>query len=112
MTVAKLKAQQTAGGRLAGKAAIVTGAARGIGRAVAVDWHDQIDVNLTDRCNAIRAIVPYVDRDGGGRIIVTASTEGRRGTKFGADRTSSRFEANTDVAPAKPKYAAPTRLKN
>ena len=56
------------------------------------DWHDQIDVNLTDRCNAIRAIVPYVVRDGGGRIIVTASTQGRRGTKFGADRTSSRLK--------------------
>jgi len=36
MTEAKPKVQQTAGGRLAGKAAIVTGAARGIGRAVAV----------------------------------------------------------------------------
>jgi len=76
------------------------------------DWHDQIDVNLTDRCNAIRAIVPYVVRDGGGRIIVTASTQGRRGTKYGVDRTSSRFEANTEVGPAKPMYAAPTRLKN
>ena len=76
------------------------------------DWHDQIDVNLTDRCNAIRAIVPDVVRDGGGRIIVTASTQGRRGTKYGADRTSSRFEANTEAGPAKPKYAAPTRLKN
>jgi hypothetical protein len=30
---------------------------------------------LTDRCNAIRAIVPYIVRDGGGRIIVTASTQ-------------------------------------
>jgi NAD(P)-dependent dehydrogenase (short-subunit alcohol dehydrogenase family) len=76
------------------------------------DWHDQIDLNLTGRCNAIRAIVPYLVRNGGGRIIITASTQGRRGTKYGADRTSSRFEANTEVGPAKPKFTAPTHLKN
>jgi NADP-dependent 3-hydroxy acid dehydrogenase YdfG len=76
------------------------------------DWHGQIDVNLTGRCNAIRAIVPYLVSNGGGRIIVTASTQGRRGTKYGAGRTSSRFEANTEAGRAKPKYVAPTRLKN
>ena len=176
MTEAKPKVQQTAGGRLAGKAAIVTGAARGIGRAVAVafaregadvmgidiagpvsatlevapatrdelsetgrlveaaggrwceatldqrdlsalraaaakarasfgrldilfanagiqsfkpilewedaDWHDQIDVNLTGTCNAIRAVAPHLVANGGGRIIVTSSTQGRHGTKY------------------------------
>ncbi|MGZ5842643.1 MAG: SDR family NAD(P)-dependent oxidoreductase, partial [Xanthobacteraceae bacterium] len=91
MTVAKLKAQQTAGGRLAGKAAIVTGAARGIGRAVAVDWHDQIDVNLTGTCNAIRAVAPHLVANGGGRIIVTSSTQGRHGTKYGAAYSASKW---------------------
>ena len=185
MTVAKPKAQQTAGGRLAGKAAIVTGAARGIGRAVAVafaregadvmgidiagpvsatlevvpatrgelvrnrplgrgggqtlvrspldqrdlsalraaaakarasfgrldilfanagiqmfkpilewedaDWHDQIDVNLTGTCNAIRAVAPHLVANGGGRIIVTSSTQGRHGTKYGAAYSASKW---------------------
>ena len=185
MTEAKPRAQQTAGGRLAGKAAIVTGAARGIGRAVAVafaregadvmgidiagpvsatlevapatrdelaetgrlveaaggrwceatldqrdlsalraaaakarasfgrldilfanagiqsfkpilewedaDWHDQIDVNLTGTCNAIRAVAPHLVANGGGRIIVTSSTQGRHGTKFGAAYSASKW---------------------
>jgi NAD(P)-dependent dehydrogenase (short-subunit alcohol dehydrogenase family) len=185
MTEAGPKAQQTAGrGRLAGKAAIVTGAARGIGRAVAVafaregadvmgidiagpvsatlevvpatrdelaetgplsaagrrwceatldqrdlqalraaaakacstlgrldilfanagiqsfkpilewddaDWHDQIDVNLTGTCNAIRAVAPHLVANGGGRIIVTSSTQGRHGTKYGAAYSASKW---------------------
>ena len=48
------------------------------------DWQDTIDVNLTGTCNAIRAIAPHLVRNGGGRIIVTSSTQGRHGTKFGA----------------------------
>lgn len=49
------------------------------------DWHDQIDVNLTGTCNAIRAVAPLLVKNGGGRIIVTSSTQGRHGTKYGAD---------------------------
>ena len=48
------------------------------------DWQDQIDVNLTGTCNAIRAIAPHLVQNGGGRIIVTSSTQGRHGTKYGA----------------------------
>lgn len=55
------------------------------------DWHDQIDVNLTGTCNAIRAVAPYLIRNGGGRIIVTASTQGRHGTTYGAAYSASKW---------------------
>ncbi|HEX4159029.1 MAG TPA: SDR family NAD(P)-dependent oxidoreductase [Rhizomicrobium sp.] len=55
------------------------------------DWHDQIDVNLTGTCNAIRAVAPYLVKNGGGRIIVTASTQGRHGTKYGAAYSASKW---------------------
>ena len=62
MTVAKLKAQQTAGGRLAGKAAIVTGAARGIGRAVAVafarEGADVMGIDIAGQVSATLEVVP------------------------------------------------------
>jgi NAD(P)-dependent dehydrogenase (short-subunit alcohol dehydrogenase family) len=55
------------------------------------DWHDQIDVNLTGTCNAIRAVAPYLVKNGSGRIIVTSSTQGRHGTKFGAAYSASKW---------------------
>lgn len=55
------------------------------------DWHDQIDVNLTGTCNAIRAVAPHLVRQGGGRIIVTSSTQGRHGTKYGAAYSASKW---------------------
>jgi NAD(P)-dependent dehydrogenase (short-subunit alcohol dehydrogenase family) len=55
------------------------------------DWHDQIDVNLTGTCNAIRAAVPHLVKNGGGRIIVTSSTQGRHGTKYGAAYSASKW---------------------
>jgi len=55
------------------------------------DWQDQIDVNLTGTCNAIRAIGPHLVRNGGGRIIVTSSTQGRHGTKYGAAYSASKW---------------------
>jgi SDR family mycofactocin-dependent oxidoreductase len=55
------------------------------------DWHDTIDVNLTGTCNAIRAVAPHLVRNGGGRIIVTSSTQGRHGTKFGAAYSASKW---------------------
>jgi NAD(P)-dependent dehydrogenase (short-subunit alcohol dehydrogenase family) len=54
------------------------------------DWHDQIDVNLTGTCNAIRAVAPHLVKNGG-RIIVTSSTQGRHGTKYGAAYSASRW---------------------
>ena len=55
------------------------------------DWHDQIDVNLNGTCNAIRAVAPYLVKNGGGRIIVTSSTQGRHGTKLGAAYSASKW---------------------
>ena len=59
------------------------------------DWHDQIDVNLTGTANAIRAFAPgivaHTAQHGGGRIIVSSSTQGRHGTKFGAAYSASKW---------------------
>ena len=55
------------------------------------DWHDTIDVNLTGACNAIRAVAPHLVENGGGRIIVTSSTQGRHGTKYGAAYSASKW---------------------
>jgi len=55
------------------------------------DWHDQIDVNLTGTCNAMRAVAPYLVKNGGGRIIVTSSTQGQHGTKYGAAYSASKW---------------------
>jgi NAD(P)-dependent dehydrogenase (short-subunit alcohol dehydrogenase family) len=55
------------------------------------DWQDTIDVNLTGTCNAIRAVAPHLVKNGGGRIIVTSSTQGRHGTKYGAAYSASKW---------------------
>ena len=55
------------------------------------DWHDQIDVNLTGTCNALRAVAPHMVKNGYGRIIATSSTQGRHGTKFGAAYSASKW---------------------
>ncbi len=55
------------------------------------DWHIQIEVNLTGTANAIRAFAPVMVRSGGGRIIVTSSTQGRHGTMFGAAYCASKW---------------------
>lgn len=55
------------------------------------DWHDQIDVNLNGTANALRVFAPLLVERGGGRIIVTSSTQGRHGTKFGASYSASKW---------------------
>ena len=55
------------------------------------DWHTQIDVNLTGTANAIRAFAPLLVKRGGGRIIVTASTQGRHGMKNGSSYSASKW---------------------
>lgn len=55
------------------------------------DWNIQIDVNLTGTANTIRAFAPYLVKRGGGRIIVTSSTQGRHGTKFGSAYAASKW---------------------
>jgi NAD(P)-dependent dehydrogenase (short-subunit alcohol dehydrogenase family) len=55
------------------------------------DWHVQIDNNLTGTANVVRAFAPYLVRRGGGRIVVTASTQGRHGMKHGAAYSASKW---------------------
>ena len=55
------------------------------------DWHDQVDVNLNGSANALRAVAPHIVKRGGGRIILTSSTQGQHGTKFGASYSASKW---------------------
>jgi Dehydrogenases with different specificities (related to short-chain alcohol dehydrogenases) len=55
------------------------------------DWHIQIDVNLTGTANVLRAFAPHLVKRGGGRIIVSSSTQGRHGTKNGAAYSASKW---------------------
>lgn len=55
------------------------------------DWHDQIDVNLSGTANVLRVFAPLLVRRGGGRIIVTSSTQGQHGTKNGSAYSASKW---------------------
>ncbi len=55
------------------------------------DWHDTIDINLTGTMNTIRAVAPHIVKRGSGRIIITSSTQGQHGTKFGAAYSASKW---------------------
>jgi NAD(P)-dependent dehydrogenase (short-subunit alcohol dehydrogenase family) len=55
------------------------------------DWHITIDVNLTGTANAIRAFGPHIVNQGGGRIILTSSTQGQHGMKYGAAYSASKW---------------------
>ncbi|MGW5672324.1 SDR family oxidoreductase [Micromonospora sp. NPDC003776] len=55
------------------------------------DWHDQIDVNLTGTANVLRVFAPLLVRRGGGRLIVTSSTQGQHGTKNGSAYSASKW---------------------
>jgi NAD(P)-dependent dehydrogenase (short-subunit alcohol dehydrogenase family) len=55
------------------------------------DWHDQIDVNLTGTANALRVFAPLLVERGGGRIVITSSTQGQHGTKFGSAYSASKW---------------------
>jgi NAD(P)-dependent dehydrogenase (short-subunit alcohol dehydrogenase family) len=55
------------------------------------DWHDQIEVNLNGTANVLRVFAPLLVRRGGGRIIVTSSTQGQHGTKFGSAYSASKW---------------------
>lgn len=56
-----------------------------------IDWQTHIDVNLTGTANVIRAFAPFLLKRGGGRIIVTSSTQGKHGTKYGAGYSASKW---------------------
>jgi NAD(P)-dependent dehydrogenase (short-subunit alcohol dehydrogenase family) len=55
------------------------------------DWQDQIDVNLTGTANVLRVFAPLMVRRGGGRVVVTSSTQGQHGTKFGTSYSASKW---------------------
>ncbi len=55
------------------------------------DWHTQIDVNLNGTANMLRVFAPLLVERGGGRIIITSSTQGRHGTKFGSAYSASKW---------------------
>jgi NAD(P)-dependent dehydrogenase (short-subunit alcohol dehydrogenase family) len=55
------------------------------------DWHITIDVNLTGTANVIRTFAPFIVKRGGGRIILTSSTQGQHGTKYGASYSASKW---------------------
>jgi NAD(P)-dependent dehydrogenase (short-subunit alcohol dehydrogenase family) len=58
-------------------------------------WRVHLDINLTGTANAIRAFTPHIIEHiggtGGGRIIVTTSTQGRHGTLHGAAYSASKW---------------------
>jgi SDR family mycofactocin-dependent oxidoreductase len=56
-----------------------------------VEWQTHIDVNLTGTANAVRAFAPFIIKRKGGRIILTSSTQGRHGTKYGATYSASKW---------------------
>jgi NAD(P)-dependent dehydrogenase (short-subunit alcohol dehydrogenase family) len=55
------------------------------------DWHDQIDVNLNGTANVLRVFAPLLVRRGGGRFIITSSTQGEHGMKSGAAYSASKW---------------------
>ncbi|MFJ8579544.1 SDR family NAD(P)-dependent oxidoreductase [Micromonospora sp. NPDC093277] len=55
------------------------------------DWHDQVDVNLTGTANVLRVFAPLLVRRGGGRIIVTSSSQGQHGTRNGSAYSASKW---------------------
>lgn len=55
------------------------------------EWQTHIDVNLTGSANALRAFAPFIIKKGKGRIILTSSTQGKHGTKFGAAYSASKW---------------------
>lgn len=56
-----------------------------------IDWHTHIDVNLTGSANTLRTFAPYIIKSKHGRIILTSSTQGQHGTKFGAAYSASKW---------------------
>ncbi|MGO2747608.1 SDR family NAD(P)-dependent oxidoreductase [Microbacterium sp.] len=54
-------------------------------------WSGQVDNNLTGTANTLRAFAPHLVERGGGRIVVTSSTQGQHGTKFGASYSATKW---------------------
>lgn len=54
-------------------------------------WHDQLDINLTGTANVLRIAAPLLVERGGGRIIITSSTQGQHGTLDGSGYSASKW---------------------
>jgi NAD(P)-dependent dehydrogenase (short-subunit alcohol dehydrogenase family) len=54
-------------------------------------WDDQIDINLTGTANVLRVVAPLLIKRGGGRIIITSSTQGQHGTLDGTGYSASKW---------------------
>lgn len=54
-------------------------------------WDDQIDINLTGTANVLRVAAPLLVERGGGRIILTSSTQGQHGTLDGSGYSASKW---------------------
>ena len=68
------------------------------------DWDDQIAVNLTGTAKTLRAFTPHLPD--GGRVIVTSSTQGRHGTKFGSAYSASKWGLIGLAKSAAPEWGA------
>lgn len=55
------------------------------------DWNDTIDINLTGTANVLRVAAPRLKQRGGGRVIITSSTQGQHGTLNGAAYSASKW---------------------
>lgn len=55
------------------------------------DWSITIDTNVTGTANTLRAFAPYIVKRGGGRIILTSSTQGQHGTLNGSAYSASKW---------------------
>ncbi len=54
-------------------------------------WQDQIDINLTGTANVLRVAAGHLVDRGGGRIIITSSTQGQHGTLHGSAYSASKW---------------------
>jgi NAD(P)-dependent dehydrogenase (short-subunit alcohol dehydrogenase family) len=55
------------------------------------DWNITIDINVTGTANTLRAFAPHIVKRGGGRIILTSSTQGQHGTLYASAYSASKW---------------------
>jgi NAD(P)-dependent dehydrogenase (short-subunit alcohol dehydrogenase family) len=55
------------------------------------DWNITIDINVTGTANTLRAFAPHIVKRGGGRIILTSSTQGEHGTLYASAYSASKW---------------------
>ena len=55
------------------------------------DWTITIETNVTGTANTLRAFAPYIVKRGGGRIILTSSTQGEHGTLNASAYSASKW---------------------